>query len=246
LYILVQIKCSTTDILKLIICRPDHPKIKSQQWDATRRLRNIALGQRTRRSPLSFSSQKFWQSAHFRHLACARYQRPVTWRQACYAATSAPCHNMARLQLVGASIYATRTNREQAVGPADVTACLVDSWPFCSCHDLEHQVKVKLTLEQATKSQRGSRCMVLLFVARWGGWSTTRPGRFTPGKDAKPIVQWFGRPQGRSGRVRETLAPSGLDPRIVQHVASRSTDWAIPAHRKNETSGKWTWLCHWN
>jgi hypothetical protein len=24
--------------------------------------------------------------------------------------------------------------------------------------------------------------------ARWGGWSTTRPGRFTPGKDPVPIV----------------------------------------------------------
>jgi len=24
--------------------------------------------------------------------------------------------------------------------------------------------------------------------ARWGGWSTSRPGRFTPGKDQVPIV----------------------------------------------------------
>jgi hypothetical protein len=25
-------------------------------------------------------------------------------------------------------------------------------------------------------------------VARWGGWSTPRPGRFTPAKDPAPIV----------------------------------------------------------
>ena len=25
--------------------------------------------------------------------------------------------------------------------------------------------------------------------ARWGGWSTLRPGQFTPGKDPVPIVQ---------------------------------------------------------
>ena len=37
-----------------------------------------------------------------------------------------------------------------------------------------------------------------------GGWSTPRPGRFTPGKDPVPIVQearWV------SGPVSENLAP---------------------------------------
>ena len=51
-------------------------------------------------------------------------------------------------------------------------------------------VKVKFTLEQATMAQRGSRGIACLFKfgAIWGGWSTPRPGRFTPGKDPVPIV----------------------------------------------------------
>jgi hypothetical protein len=40
------------------------------------------------------------------------------------------------------------------------------------------------------KAQRGSRGVSLLFNlrARWGGWSTPRPGRFTPENDPVPIV----------------------------------------------------------
>jgi len=41
------------------------------------------------------------------------------------------------------------------------------------------KVNVKSTLEQATKAQRGSRCIDLLFL---------QPHRFTPGKDPVPIV----------------------------------------------------------
>jgi hypothetical protein len=52
-------------------------------------------------------------------------------------------------------------------------------------------VKVKVTLEKATKAQRGSRGINLLFLylgARWDGRSTPRLGCFTPGKDPVPIV----------------------------------------------------------
>jgi len=53
------------------------------------------------------------------------------------------------------------------------------------------KVKIKFTLEQATKAQRGSRVIALLFFnleARWGGWLTPRPGRFNPGKDPVHIL----------------------------------------------------------
>jgi hypothetical protein len=54
------------------------------------------------------------------------------------------------------------------------------------------KVKVKFTLEQVTKPQRGSRGIALLFplspALDRGGWSTPRPGRFNPGKDPLPIV----------------------------------------------------------
>ena len=46
------------------------------------------------------------------------------------------------------------------------------------------------------KAQRWSKGIVIP-GARRGGWSTSRPGRFTPGKDPVPIVQeagWVTRP----------------------------------------------------
>jgi hypothetical protein len=59
------------------------------------------------------------------------------------------------------------------------------------------------------------------------GWSTPHPGRsLPPGETRYPLC----RPQGRSGRVRKISPPPGFDPRTVQPVASRYTDWAIAAH----------------
>jgi hypothetical protein len=57
-----------------------------------------------------------------------------------------------------------------------------------------------------------------------------------------------GWPQSRSGRVRKISPPPGFDPRIVQPVSIRNTDWAIPAHsmemdtgeNSNSGSRKWT------
>jgi hypothetical protein len=59
------------------------------------------------------------------------------------------------------------------------------------------KVKVKFTLKQALKAQRGRRGMSLLFNlgVGWGvggGWSAPRPGRFTPGKYPVSIVQEAG------------------------------------------------------
>jgi hypothetical protein len=55
---------------------------------------------------------------------------------------------------------------------------------------LNIKVKVKVTLEEATRGQRGSRELYCFFNfgARWGGWSKPRPDRFTPGKASVPIV----------------------------------------------------------
>ena len=39
----------------------------------------------------------------------------------------------------------------------------------------------------------------------------------------------MGGPQGRSARVRKISPITGLDPRNIQPVASRYTDWGIPA-----------------
>ena len=88
---------------------------------------------------------------------------------------------------------------------------------------------MNFTLEQATKAQRGSGCIALLFLEprrfRSGGWSMTHPGWLTVGKDSVPIVEeagWAPRPVWTDA---ENLAPPpGFDPRTVQPVASRYTD----------------------
>jgi hypothetical protein len=50
------------------------------------------------------------------------------------------------------------------------------------------------------------------------------------GKARYPLYKRLGGPQGRSGRVRKISPTLGFDPRTTQPVASRYTDWAIPAH----------------
>lgn len=49
----------------------------------------------------------------------------------------------------------------------------------------------------------------------------------------------MGGPHGQSGPVRKISLPSTFDPRIVQSVASRYTDYAIPAHKINTNSFVW-------
>jgi hypothetical protein len=43
----------------------------------------------------------------------------------------------------------------------------------------------------------------------------------------------LGGPQVRSGQVQKISPPPGIDPRTVQPVASRYTDWATPGHEMN-------------
>jgi hypothetical protein len=56
------------------------------------------------------------------------------------------------------------------------------------------------------------------------------PPTLSPGKTRYPLYRRVGGLQGRSGQVRKISPPKGFDPRTVQPVASRYTDWAIPAH----------------
>jgi hypothetical protein len=53
---------------------------------------------------------------------------------------------------------------------------------------------------------------------------------FTYGKDTHPLYCRLVGPQGRSGRVRKISSSPGLSPRNFQLLASRNTDYAIPAH----------------
>ena len=57
--------------------------------------------------------------------------------------------------------------------------------------------------------------------------SASRPGRsLPPGKTRYPLYRRLGGPQGRSGQVRKISPPLEFDPRTVQPVASRYTDYA--------------------
>ena len=57
------------------------------------------------------------------------------------------------------------------------------------------------------------------------------PASLPPGMTRFPFYRRLGRSQSRSGRVLKISPSPGFDPRIVQPVASRYTDYAIPAGR---------------
>ena len=51
------------------------------------------------------------------------------------------------------------------------------------------------------------------------------PAALLPGKTRYALYRWLSGSQGRSGRVRKLSPPPGFDPRVVQPVASRYTDY---------------------
>ena len=94
---------------------------------------------------------------------------------------------------------------------------------------LKGKVHPRTGHEGSEGEQRYSSNLSLTSALDKGGWP--RPGRYTPrGKTQYPLYRGLGGPQGRSGQVRKISPLPGLYPRTVQPVASRYTDWAIPAH----------------
>jgi hypothetical protein len=61
------------------------------------------------------------------------------------------------------------------------------------------------------------------------------PGALPLGKTRYPSYRRLGGPQCLSARVRNISLPLGFDPRIVQPVKSRYSDWAIPVHTTEVT-----------
>jgi hypothetical protein len=83
--------------------------------------------------------------------------------------------------------------------------------------------------EGPERKKRYSSTLSLTSALDEGGWSTPRPGHFTPGKDPVPLVQEAGWALGPVWTGAENLAPPGFDPWPVQPRTSCYTDWAIPA-----------------
>ena len=89
-------------------------------------------------------------------------------------------------------------------------------------------------------AHKGSGGMAPLFLdhgTRRGEGSESHSGRsLPPGKTRYPLYGGLGGPQGRSGQVRKISPPPGFDPRSVQPIASRYTDWATrPIKIANKT-----------
>jgi len=83
---------------------------------------------------------------------------------------------------------------------------------------------------QAVRPIGGVEVIALLFHDHgtrrgWGVSVTLRP-LFTPGKTRYPLYRRLGGPHYRSGQVRKISSPPGFDPRTVQPVASRYTNYA--------------------
>jgi hypothetical protein len=99
--------------------------------------------------------------------------------------------------------------------------------------ELKLMVKVKVTLEQVTKAQTGSRCISTLSLTSaldGEGGQRHSPADLHPGKFRYPLYRRLGWSQVQSGRVRKISPPTGFDPQTVQALASRYTDCAIRTH----------------
>ena len=58
------------------------------------------------------------------------------------------------------------------------------------------------------------------------------PAALPPGKTRYPLYRRMGGPQGQSGRMRKISPSPGFDPPTFRPVASRYTDWVIPAYNQ--------------
>ena len=63
------------------------------------------------------------------------------------------------------------------------------------------------------------------------GWVVNDLASLPPGNTRYSLYRRLARPQDRSGLVRKISPPPAFDPRTVQLVASRYTDWAIATPR---------------
>jgi hypothetical protein len=65
------------------------------------------------------------------------------------------------------------------------------------------------------------------------------PSRFTPRKENRYSLYWrLGGCQGQSGQVQKILPPPGFDPQTFQPIASRYTNYTIPAPHYAKTLRK--------
>jgi len=134
----------------------------------------------------------------------------------------------------------TRTQRQPRLSPHNLTPCseersLTKIFNRRAVH-VENAIKVEytavksqiysITCHEGPEKKMYRSTHSLTSAIDEGGWSTPRPGRFTPGKDSVLIVQvaaWAPSPS-RTGGVQKVSPPSAFHSWNVQPVASRYTD----------------------
>jgi hypothetical protein len=91
--------------------------------------------------------------------------------------------------------------------------------------------KGKIQPKTGDKAHRRSRGITLSLTSVLDGVGGQHhaPAALPQGRTRYPLYRRLGRTQGRCGRVQKYSLPHGFDPRTVQPVASRYTNWAIPA-----------------
>ena len=87
-----------------------------------------------------------------------------------------------------------------------------------------------MTCDEGTEGEHRYNSTLSLTSARDGGVNATPQPLYPRERDPVPIVQEAGWAPGPVWTGAENLASTGLDPRTAQPVASRYTDYAIPAH----------------
>ena len=129
---------------------------------------------------------------------------------------------------------------------------LVSSIAVDSCHHLLLFVST-VTLNVTVRNNRIQSASLTMipcnthcapFFNLGVGGQRHAPAALPPGITRYPLYRRLGGPQCRTGRVWKISPPAGFEPRTVQHVMSRYTDWANPAHWNNQSNGRWAW--HWN
>ena len=75
----------------------------------------------------------------------------------------------------------------------------------------------------------------------WVGGQRHVPAALPLGKTRYPSYRRLGGSQSRSGQVRKISPPPGIDPWTAQPIASRYTDWAVPAPENAFYSSKITY-----
>ena len=95
--------------------------------------------------------------------------------------------------------------------------------------------EIKVTPSHACAGTEGRRSYssnpFATLALEGGGWSAPCPSRYTPGGKTQCLLfRRLGGLWGQFGRAQKILPAPGFNPRTVQLVGSRCTDYATPSH----------------